>query len=68
MAGTTTRGRVLPVSEAQRKRAAAGARPTRSDDTVVIEGGRRATLAEVEALIARDLDRRATAAATATDG
>ena len=29
-------------------------RPTRDDDTVVIEGGRRATLEEVQAYIAAD--------------
>lgn len=35
------------------------ARPTRTDDTVVISGGVRASRAEVEALIAWDLAERA---------
>jgi hypothetical protein len=40
-------------------RALSGAVPTRSDDTVVIAGGRRATLEELEAHIAADLAARA---------
>ncbi len=56
-AGRATRGAV--PSARLLERSMANARPTRADDTVVISGRVRASRAEVEALIARDLDERA---------
>jgi hypothetical protein len=50
------------VSEEEYWRVLANARPTRDDDTVVISGGKRATLEELKAHVAADLARRAAAA------
>lgn len=54
-----TRGRHRLVTEQEWKVAVAAAAPTRTDDTVVLSGGRRATLEEVQAYVAEDLARRA---------
>jgi hypothetical protein len=47
------------VTEQEWKAVVAAAAPARSDDTVVLAGGRRASLAEFEAYVAEDLARRA---------
>lgn len=54
------------MTEEQWKRAIASAAPTRSDDTVVLSGGRRASLGEFKAHVAADLAARA--ADPRTDG
>jgi hypothetical protein len=59
MAAPTTKGPHPLVTEREWKAAVAAAAPTRADDTVVLSGGKRATLEEFEAYIAEDLARRA---------
>ncbi len=54
-AGTLTD---MAASAANWDRGLRGSRPTRSDDTVVITSGKRATKAEVLALIAADVAER----------
>jgi hypothetical protein len=54
-------GEAEMVSEDEFKRKWANAHPTREDDTVVISGGKRATLDEVRAYILDDLARRVAA-------
>ncbi|MEO6629542.1 MAG: hypothetical protein ABIP03_13370 [Aquihabitans sp.] len=56
------RSRRRLVTELEWKAAVAAAAPARTDDTVVLSGGRRATLEEVKAYVAEDLARRATQA------
>jgi len=51
-----------PVREFSAEELAENVRPTRDDDTVIIAGGRRATLAEFQAYVAAD------AASRTTDG
>jgi len=48
----------MAASAANWDRGLRGSRPTRSDDTVVITGGKRATKAEVLALIEADVAER----------
>lgn len=48
----------MAASAANWDRGLRGSRPTRSDDTVVITSGKRATKAEVLALIAADVAER----------